>query len=31
MGIAKPYPGGTKIYEPDQVPGAYVPASDTDG
>jgi hypothetical protein len=30
-GFAKPYPGDTKIYEPDQVPGAYIPASDTDG
>ncbi|MCW2886113.1 MAG: hypothetical protein JWL58_2975, partial [Streptosporangiaceae bacterium] len=27
-GWTKPYPGETKIYSPDQVPGAYIPASD---
>jgi phospholipase C len=27
-GFAKPYPGETKIYAPDQVPGAYIPSSD---
>jgi YVTN family beta-propeller protein len=26
----KPYPGETKIYAPDQVPGAYLPPSDSD-
>ncbi|HEY4459175.1 MAG TPA: alkaline phosphatase family protein, partial [Pseudonocardiaceae bacterium] len=26
-----PYPGENKIYAPDQVPGAYIPSSDTDG
>ncbi|GHJ40883.1 bifunctional YncE family protein/alkaline phosphatase family protein [Streptomyces sp. TS71-3] len=25
-----PYPGDTKIYAPSQVPGAYLPSSDTD-
>jgi hypothetical protein len=30
-GFAKPYPGDTKIYAPDQVPGAYIPGSDSDG
>ncbi|MEV5706477.1 alkaline phosphatase family protein [Actinoallomurus sp. NPDC052274] len=29
-GWTKPYPGETKIYAPDQVPGAYIPSSDTD-
>ncbi|MEV0400109.1 alkaline phosphatase family protein [Actinoallomurus sp. NPDC050550] len=29
-GWTKPYPGETKIYAPDQVPGAYIPASDND-
>ncbi|MEO3874980.1 alkaline phosphatase family protein [Nonomuraea sp. B12E4] len=27
----KPYPGEDKIYEPDQVPGAFIRSSDTDG
>ncbi|MEY9875227.1 hypothetical protein ABH931_004728 [Streptacidiphilus sp. MAP12-33] len=26
-----PYPGETKIYAPGQVPGAYLPSSETDG
>jgi hypothetical protein len=26
-----PYPGETKIYSPSQVPGAYLPSSETDG
>jgi hypothetical protein len=26
-----PYPGDSKIYAPNQVPGAYIPASDTSG
>ena len=30
-GFAKPYPGESKVYSPDQVPGAYLPPSgDTD-
>ncbi|MCO6007451.1 bifunctional YncE family protein/alkaline phosphatase family protein [Actinoallomurus purpureus] len=29
-GWTKPYPGETKIYAPDQVPGAYIPSSDHD-
>ncbi|MFD2081588.1 40-residue YVTN family beta-propeller repeat-containing protein [Actinopolymorpha cephalotaxi] len=29
-GWIKPYPGETKIYAPDQVPGAYIPPTDTD-
>jgi hypothetical protein len=29
-GWKKPYPGETKIYAPDQVPGAYIPSSDND-
>jgi YVTN family beta-propeller protein len=28
---ATPYPGDPKIYAPDEVPGAYLPPSDTDG
>ncbi|SEL18737.1 bifunctional YncE family protein/alkaline phosphatase family protein [Streptacidiphilus jiangxiensis] len=28
---ATPYPGETKIYSPSQVPGAYLPSSETDG
>ncbi|MEU2281470.1 bifunctional YncE family protein/alkaline phosphatase family protein [Streptomyces sp. NPDC013178] len=28
---AKPYPGDSKIYAPDDVPGAYIPASESDG
>lgn len=27
---SKPYPGEDKIYAPDDVPGAYIPSSDTD-
>ena len=27
---AKPYPGESKIYTPDSVPGAYIPSTDTD-
>ncbi|MER6124013.1 alkaline phosphatase family protein [Streptomyces sp. NPDC001795] len=27
----KPYPGESKIYAPNDVPGAYIPASDSDG
>jgi hypothetical protein len=27
---AKPYPGESRIYPPDSVPGAYLPSSDTD-
>jgi YVTN family beta-propeller protein len=29
-GWTKPYPGETKIYAPDKVPGAYIPSSDND-
>ncbi|MFB9836976.1 alkaline phosphatase family protein [Actinoallomurus acaciae] len=29
-GFAKPYPGETKVYAPDKIPGAYIPSSDTD-
>jgi YVTN family beta-propeller protein len=29
--FAKPYPGDTRIYAPDDVPGAVIPASDSDG
>ncbi|GLY77868.1 bifunctional YncE family protein/alkaline phosphatase family protein [Actinoallomurus iriomotensis] len=29
-GWKKPYPGESKIYAPDKVPGAYIPSSDTD-
>ncbi|MGI5239407.1 alkaline phosphatase family protein [Dactylosporangium sp. CA-139066] len=28
---SKPYPGEDKIYAPDDVPGAYIPAADSDG
>ena len=28
-GWAKPYPGDTKIYAPNNVPGAYLPSSDS--
>jgi YVTN family beta-propeller protein len=28
--FAKPYPGETKIYTPDKVPGAYIPSADND-
>jgi hypothetical protein len=27
----KPYPGETKIYAPNDVPGAYIPSAETDG
>ncbi|MEU1465571.1 alkaline phosphatase family protein [Streptomyces sp. NPDC005727] len=27
----KPYPGETKLFEPDDVPGAYIPSSESDG
>ena len=30
-GWTKPYPGESKIYAPNQVPGAYIPASETSG
>ncbi|GAA3111819.1 hypothetical protein JOF29_002699 [Kribbella aluminosa] len=30
-GFAKPYPGDTKLYTPGEVPGAYIPGSDSDG
>ncbi|OLE24026.1 MAG: phosphoesterase [Catenulispora sp. 13_1_20CM_3_70_7] len=30
-GWTKPYPGEDKIYAPDQVPGAFIPSSDSDG
>jgi YVTN family beta-propeller protein len=30
-GWRKPYPGDPRIYAPSQVPGAYIPASDTSG
>jgi YVTN family beta-propeller protein len=30
-GWRTPYPGDSKIYAPNQVPGAYIPASDTSG
>jgi hypothetical protein len=30
-GWKKPYPGDSKIYVPNQVPGAFIPASDTSG
>ncbi len=29
-GWAKPYPGETKVYTPDQVPGAYLPPTGSD-
>ena len=29
-GWTKPYPGETKVYAPDQVPGAYLPPSGSD-
>ncbi|MFI8236564.1 bifunctional YncE family protein/alkaline phosphatase family protein [Streptomyces sp. NPDC085866] len=28
---AKPYPGESKIYAPNDVPGAYIPSSESDG
>jgi YVTN family beta-propeller protein len=30
-GWTKPYPGEDKVYAPDQVPGAYLPATEGDG
>ncbi|WP_460105100.1 alkaline phosphatase family protein [Streptomyces sp. YKOK-J1] len=27
----KPYPGETKLFEPDDVPGAYIPSPESDG
>ena len=30
-GWTAPYPGENKIYAPDQVPGAFIPSSDSDG
>ena len=30
-GWTKPYPGDTKIYTPNTVPGAFIPSADTDG
>ena len=30
-GWTTPYPGESKIYAPDQVPGAHLPSSDSDG
>ncbi|MFE5402721.1 alkaline phosphatase family protein [Streptomyces sp. NPDC056580] len=27
----KPYPGESKIFEPDDVPGAYIPSAESDG
>ncbi|WP_329126381.1 bifunctional YncE family protein/alkaline phosphatase family protein [Streptomyces sp. NBC_01465] len=30
-GFTKPYPGETKFYGPDDVPGAYLPSPDSDG
>lgn len=30
-GIDAPYPGDSKIFAPDQVPGAYIPSSESDG
>jgi YVTN family beta-propeller protein len=27
----QPYPGEDKVYAPDQVPGAYIPSSESDG
>ncbi|HWE91497.1 MAG TPA: alkaline phosphatase family protein [Pseudonocardiaceae bacterium] len=29
-GWAKPYPGDSKIYAPDNVPGAFIPSADND-
>ncbi|POX48474.1 bifunctional YncE family protein/alkaline phosphatase family protein [Streptomyces sp. Ru72] len=28
---SKPYPGDSKIYAPNEVPGAYIPSSESDG
>jgi YVTN family beta-propeller protein len=30
-GWTKPYPGEKQIFTPDQVPGAFIPSSDSDG
>ncbi|HEX6360273.1 hypothetical protein [Actinophytocola sp.] len=30
-GWTRPYPGEGKVYAPDQVPGAYLPAPESDG
>jgi YVTN family beta-propeller protein len=30
-GFTKPYPGDSKIYAPNQVPGVYLPSSDSEG
>jgi YVTN family beta-propeller protein len=30
-GWTQPYPGENRIYAPDQVPGAYLPSSESDG
>ncbi len=30
-GWTQPYPGENKIYTPNQVPGAFIPSSDSDG
>ncbi|GAA3790309.1 bifunctional YncE family protein/alkaline phosphatase family protein [Amycolatopsis tucumanensis] len=30
-GWAQPYPGEDRIYAPEQVPGAYIPSSESDG
>ncbi|EWM10349.1 hypothetical protein KUTG_00653 [Kutzneria sp. 744] len=30
-GWTQPYPGENKVYAPDQVPGGYIPSSDSDG
>ena len=29
-GWTRPYPGESKIYAPDQVPGAFIPSSDSE-
>jgi hypothetical protein len=30
-GWTKPYPGESKIYAPDQVPGGFLPSNESDG
>jgi hypothetical protein len=30
-GWTKPYPGESKIFAPKDVPGAYIPSSESDG
>ena len=30
-GWTQPYPGEDKVYAPNDVPGAYIPSSDSDG